>query len=93
MLLGIREKVDPTALACIKGWAAELFGLPPTDGIFVTQLQCNETGCPPLETAIATLGVACGMHRVTIAKAIVEVTREDLIHALQSGSCHHPLKL
>ena len=50
-----QRRPDPRAVADVKRWAAEVFRLPESASVLVTELRCGEPGCPPLETVIAIL--------------------------------------
>lgn len=47
-----RSKADPLKIAAVREWIERTFALPSDAHVAVTELQCTEPGCPPLETAI-----------------------------------------
>jgi hypothetical protein len=67
----------------VRRWARELWQLGDEDSVLVTQLQCTEPGCPPLETVIviAAAGQPTVQHK--LHKPAAEISREDL-QALRS---------
>ncbi|MFO0954303.1 MAG: hypothetical protein U0835_24730 [Isosphaeraceae bacterium] len=69
---------DPAHVARIKGWVAEALRLPEGAAVMVTQLQCREPGCPPLETVIAILDGSATNRKKTLHKAAADVSREDV---------------
>ena len=54
-----RPKSNPAALQQLKAWVYDLLKLDPEVPISVSQLQCQEPGCPPIETAITLFEPAC----------------------------------
>lgn len=46
--------------------------------VLVTELQCSEPGCPPLETVIAILGLHGQKCQKKIHQPLLEVTDEHL---------------
>jgi hypothetical protein len=54
--------------------------------ILVTELQCSEPGCPPVETVVALLGDG-STTQYKIHKPTAEIDRSDLESAL-SGPPH-----
>ena len=83
---GRPARPDPGAVARLRQWVrAALDFTPetsdePTDGvtILVTELQCAEEGCPPIETVIAVLGSPGNSRQFKIHKPITEVTEQDV---------------
>ena len=87
---GSKQKNDPARIAAIKGWVIEAFHLSDDISLMVTELQCTEEGCPPLETVIAILDSPGNPRQYKVFKPLAEVTAED-IAAVASGSAddHH----
>lgn len=86
------QPVDPeraSRIGQVKDWVRAALGLPPEAHVMVTELQCREEGCPPIETVLAVLGDCCpGKYK--IHKPVLELTRQDVIDLLgQSGSHTH----
>lgn len=74
----------------IKAWTEAALGLDDDAIVMVTELQCTEPGCPPLETAIAVLAGDGQRRLYKLFKPLAEVTAAD-VTALPSseGSLHH----
>jgi len=69
----------------IKTWARELSNLPDDAVVSVSELACHVPGCPPKETVVLL------MHsdqtiQVSLHKAIVEITQEDIATALSANA-------
>jgi hypothetical protein len=81
-------KSDPQALARVREWARELWGLREEDSVVVSELRCSEPGCPPLETVvlIAASDRPTFQHKLHLAAS--EMRREDLqaLYAKESGT-------
>ena len=77
------DRGHPLASARVREWARDLWQLGDEDSVLITQLQCAEPGCPPLETVIviAAAGKPTVQHK--LHKPAAEISREDL-HALRS---------
>jgi hypothetical protein len=50
-----RRTIDPHQVERIKSWARASWGLDEEATVMVTELECREPGCPPIETVIAVL--------------------------------------
>lgn len=77
----------------IKKWTYEAFDLDPeTTTIMVTQLECKEEGCPPLETVIAMLfDGKKDKEMYKVCKGISEVKQEDIQNLKENlGKHDHP---
>jgi hypothetical protein len=57
------------------------------DVVMITELQCIEPGCPPIETVIAVLGTG-PRHQMKIHRPILEITEADLIAAIADPHRH-----
>ena len=77
-LFGGRDaSVSPQHLDALKNAVRSRFGLEAETRVMLTELQCREPGCPPVETVIAIL--AAGANRQwKIYKALREVAPEDI---------------
>lgn len=51
-----RPAANPQQLQQIKAWAYDILALSTDIPISISQLQCHEPGCPPIETVIAVMG-------------------------------------
>ena len=84
---GTKSQVDPAQTARIKDWVKETFTLSDEVAVLVTELQCTEDGCPPLETVIAILATPGSPRPFKLHKAVAEVTAQD-IHQLAHEPNH-----
>jgi hypothetical protein len=75
-------KADPAKVQQLKTWIYELLNLDPEITVSISQLQCKEPGCPPIETAITVLTKPTQQFKVH--KAIDEIEQADLMQALQA---------
>jgi hypothetical protein len=57
-----------------------MLGIDPAIAISISQLQCHEPGCPPLETVIAVMTQPPQTFKVHAAAG--EITRPDLVLAI-----------
>ncbi len=83
-LFGKRAGGNGEHIARVKAWVRELFTADAEETVLVTELQCTEPGCPPVETVIALLG-ASGSRQYKVHAAIADVTREQLVALAQSA--------
>ncbi|MCU0571257.1 MAG: hypothetical protein MUF49_32410 [Oculatellaceae cyanobacterium Prado106] len=77
-----RTKTDPAKVEQVKTWIYELLQLDPDMVVSISQLQCQEPGCPPIETAITVLSQPPQLFK--IHKAIADIESIDLIRVFQS---------
>lgn len=77
-LSGTRPKHERNQVMQIKQWAIESFELTEDTSVLVTELQCTEEGCPPLETVIAILEGPGQTRQYKLHKALVEVALSDV---------------
>ncbi|NJM64762.1 MAG: hypothetical protein HC772_00310 [Leptolyngbyaceae cyanobacterium CRU_2_3] len=75
-------KADPAKVQQLKTWIYERLKLDPEITVSISQLQCKEPGCPPIETAIAVLTQPAQQFKVH--KTIDEIEQADLIQAFQA---------
>jgi hypothetical protein len=73
-----RGKADPARTLEIKKWIEEVFQISDDQTVMVTELQCSEHGCPPVETVIVIMGAAHYRVQHKLHKAVGEVTVEDI---------------
>lgn len=86
-LFGARSAPDLGQVAGVKRWVAEAFGLDESILVMVTELQCTEPGCPPIETVIALMGGPEGRRQFKLHARIAEITRDQVV-ALAAGAAH-----
>jgi hypothetical protein len=84
-LLGSKPKAAGRRTAEIKEWVLEVFRLPADVAVMVTELRCQEPGCPPLETVVAILDTPGQPRQFAIHKALAEVTFADLLQLAQAN--------
>ncbi|MEM6593110.1 MAG: hypothetical protein AAF892_16170 [Cyanobacteria bacterium P01_D01_bin.71] len=77
-----RPKHNPVALQQLKTWIYDLLKLDPEVSISVSQLQCQEPGCPPIETAITILSQPTQQYK--IHKALDDIKQVDVIRLFQT---------
>lgn len=75
------------ATQVLKQLARELLDVDDETIVMVTELQCTEPGCPPIETVIAVLRVGA-REQIKIHKPLAEVTRDDVVAALRVPHAH-----
>lgn len=74
--------------ANVKDWLREALGLDENTTVMVSELQCMEEGCPPIETVIAVMETASDKRMFKIHKPIDDVTELDVAMALRDGHEH-----
>lgn len=86
--MNLFSQQKPTAnsevLLRLKGWIRELIHIDQDIPISISQLQCREPGCPPLETSIAVLTQP--PQRYKIHRAVNEIEYSDLVTLLRNKS-------
>lgn len=87
-LFGGRRTIDPKQVERIKAWARANWELSEETTIMVTELECREPNCPPIETVIAVLEGPGKTRQYKIHKSAEQVSRHD-VDALADGSGHH----
>lgn len=80
-----RPAVDPTQRQQLKAWTQDILNLPSEVPISISQLQCHEAGCAPIETVIAVMTQPVQTFKIHAAAQNIDKT--SLIQAL-SSSCH-----
>jgi hypothetical protein len=71
------------ALRNLKQTASALFHAEEGDAVMVNELACSEPGCPPVETVVALLRAGHPPRQLKVHKPLLEVTEDDLRHALR----------
>ncbi|MBM4297467.1 MAG: hypothetical protein FJ143_06975 [Deltaproteobacteria bacterium] len=82
-ILQSRGSGNPAQTQRVKQWAIEIFELGEEVSVLVTELQCTEPGCPPLETVIAIMGVEKKQYK--LHKALADVTHADVAGLVNGG--------
>jgi hypothetical protein len=70
------EKPDLAKISQIKAWTYAHLQLTPAIPISISQLQCAEPGCPPLETVIAIMTTPVRQYK--IHKSVAEIEQIDI---------------
>jgi len=69
----------------VKSWVREHLQLPDEVTVLVTELRCQEAGCPDLETVVAVLGAPGRPRQFKVFKPVAEVTQADVQQGLTTG--------
>ena len=77
-LFGKNQKKDVASILKIKNWVRENFDLTEYESVLVTELQCHEEGCPPIETVIVVLREETGKEQYKFHKRMDEIILEDI---------------
>ena len=77
-LFGNNQKKDVASILKIKNWVGEAFELTEYESALVTELQCHEEGCPPIETVIVVLREGTGKEQYKFHKRMNEINFEDI---------------
>ncbi len=75
-----RPSASPEHIQRIKTWVYEILDLTTDVPVSISQLQCHEPGCPPIETVIAVM--AQPPQTFKIHAAADDVDREAVARAL-----------
>ncbi len=68
----------------VRQWVRDRLGIPPEVTVMVTELQCSEPGCPPVETVVAVLYGPGRTVQARVPRPLAEVTEAD-VEALALG--------
>ena len=77
-----QRKPDLALIQKVKTWAYDLLEIDSEIGISVSQLQCKEPDCPPVETVITVLSHPAQQYK--LHKALAEIEKEDLVPLFES---------
>ena len=66
-------------LRAIKDWTRAALNLSPDTTVLVSELECREDGCPPLETIIAVLAGPRSRIERKVHVAVDDLTREMVV--------------
>ena len=81
-LLGGRLRADPAQVAAVRAWTRTGLSLDEETQVVVTQLQCLEPDCPPIETVIAVRRADGGIDQYKIHRPVDEVAEQDVLNLL-----------
>ncbi len=83
-----KPAVSAEQLQQVKDWLYEILQIDRNTIISISQLQCQDLNCPPMQTAIAVMTTP---HRVIrIHKAIPDITHADVVQAIALVSGSNP---
>lgn len=81
-----RSNASPAAIQQLKAWTYEALDLSADVPISISQLQCHEPGCPPIETVIAVMTQPTQTYKIHAAAG--DITQAQVIDALQGKDSH-----
>lgn len=73
----------------IKTWTREALQLNDETTVMITELECREPGCPPIETVIAVLRGPGNTQQYKIHKTADEISLSDVKELVVKGEGHH----
>lgn len=76
----------PEATALLKDWTRTALELGDDAVISINELACSQPDCPPRETVLLVLRMDAPALRLSIHKAIIDVTAEDVTTASLNGA-------
>jgi hypothetical protein len=83
--LGLKPKPDNRAdIARVKAFAFEALGRNPEIAVSVSEIVCNDPGCPGTETIILVMAPGRKTAACKAQKPVAEVTEDDVRDALKS---------
>jgi hypothetical protein len=85
-----RSQPDREQVERLKCWARMAWHVPEDATVMVTELECREPDCPPIETVVAVLQEGHPTKQYKIHKPIADVLEADLATAHNDvESAHH----
>lgn len=72
----------------VKDWARRILDLDDEAIVMISELQCREENCPPIETVIAVMDAGREKRMFKIHKAIDELTEKEVEEAIKNGHEH-----
>ncbi len=72
-------KTDPRQLVQVKSWVSQVFDLSEDVSVMITELQCTEEGCPPIETVIVIMETPGKSRQYKIHKPLADVNQKDIV--------------
>jgi len=88
-LFGGRRTIDSEQAERIKSWVRTTWALSDDTTVMVTELECREPGCPPIETVVAVLEGPGKTTQHKLHKTAAEVTQSDVEALASGGDPHH----
>ena len=77
-LISTRPTVDLNHLRRVKDWVRTALELSDEVSLLVTQLECREENCPPLETVIAILDSPGQPRQFKLHKGMADIVEDDV---------------
>lgn len=84
-----RKATAPEQIERVKAMARECWRVSEQTTIMVTELECREPGCPPIETVIALLEGPGRNRQYKIHKPAADVSRSDVERLAAGEDAHH----
>lgn len=88
-LFGGKRTISADQADRIKAWTRGVFHVSDETTVMVTELECREPGCPPIETVIALLKGPGNTQQYKIHKTADEVGLSDLEELAGKEETHH----
>jgi len=88
-LFGGKRMIPADQTERIKAWTRTVFHLSDATTVMVTELECREPGCPPIETVIAVLKGPGETQQYKIHKTAIEVGLSDIEGVAVKEESHH----
>lgn len=76
------SRANPEHIQQLKTWTREILKLPAEVPVSISQLQCHEPDCPPIETVIAVMTQPPQTFKIHAAAG--DISREEVIQALET---------
>ena len=76
-----KQRPDAARLAAfeqVRRWTRQRFTLANNAAVLVTELSCDVSGCPPLETVVVFWSEPTQRHHFKVFKPVVDVLPDDL---------------
>ena len=88
-LFGGKRTIPVDQADRIKAWIRAVFHLNDETTVMITELECRELGCPPIETVIALLKGPGNIQQYKIHKTANEVGLSDLEELVGKEASHY----
>lgn len=82
------QKTKSNNASNVKEWTRQALNLDENTIVMVSELQCHEEGCPPIETVIAVMETGKEKKMFKIHKAIDELTENEVDEVIKNGHKH-----
>ena len=76
--LGLSRPPAAEASRRVKAWVRDLLRLSSDDDVLVSELQCHEPGCPPLETVISISRPDADPQKWHLHKGMSDIGQREL---------------